>query len=379
MAMRVLVSSLSCQGVLLGRLLGTPRAKGPRLLLRRLDAKAAAPQRLPWLGGAVAAAAALGAGTQVAACGASTPGPLGTEAGGPRSIVLRVEGMSCNGCRSGVERALAAVDGVETASVELESKMARVSGTATAGALIAAVKKVGKRAELLEATLERFVEMTESELKTYLSETGQRGLVLDIDETLSATNMAWFQRLEEQFGNPEGIPLHELAKKYHLAQNVPFWQGEAALAWMQRQRDSPEAQDNLPLVLGAVEGVLALLQAVPVVGYCTVRPSAVNANTIAWLRETGFPARPVVAKPPDVPFADGNKWKAAALHKLWPEVTGIVDDNPKVPVFAGASYPGVILLFSHSECGPGYEHAVPCPTWTAVVETATRAGLVLSR
>jgi len=212
--------------------------------------------------------------------------------------------------------------------------------------------------------------MTVEELKASLTASGRRGVLLDIDETLSATNVAWFQRLEELFGNPEGAPIEALVEKYKLAQYVPFWQGEDALAWMQRQRDSPEAQDGLPLIPGAVDGVSALGRATPIVGYCTVRPESVNPNTIAWLRESGFPELPVVAKPVDVPFADGNKWKASALHHLWPEVTGIVDDNPKVAMFAGKDYPGKLFLFGHADCKPEYDHAIPCSTWEEVVAAA---------
>ena len=65
---------------------------------------------------------------------------------GPEPVTLQVEGMTCNGCRGKVERALAQVEGVESASVDLESKLARITGTATVAALIAAVVEAGKEA-----------------------------------------------------------------------------------------------------------------------------------------------------------------------------------------------------------------------------------------
>ena len=110
-------------------------------------------------------------------------------------------------------------------------------------------------------------------------------MALDIDDTLSFTNLAWFQRLVQLFGNPTGLSTLELVEKYHLAQHVPFWQTAEAKEGMQRQRDSPEAQDNLPLIPGALEGVRALLEEAktPIVAYITVRPSSVNPNTIRWL------------------------------------------------------------------------------------------------
>ena len=72
---------------------------------------------------------------------------------GATVLVLTVEGMTCNGCRGGVEKALQAVDGVESASVDLESKLATVSGTASAASLIAAVKAMGKTAILQEPAM----------------------------------------------------------------------------------------------------------------------------------------------------------------------------------------------------------------------------------
>lgn len=301
------------------------------------------------------------------------------DAQGSWTTVLRVEGMGCQGCVSRVKGALEAVPNAASARVDLESKLAWVIGSASAEELAAAVKSAGKTGTLVgSSAADGFVEMTAANLKESLAASGCSGLVLDIDETLSATNVAWFQRLADLFGNPDGAPVSELINKYHLAQHVPFWQSPEALAWMQSQRDDPRAQDGLPLIPGAVEGTHALKKVVPIVGYCTVRPSSVNQNTIAWLRENGFPGLPVVAKPTEIPFADGNKWKAAVLNELWPQVTGIVDDNPKVAFFAGASYPGKILLFGHRTCPPGVGHAIPCPTWPLVVAVAAAGASVLN-
>mmetsp|Transcript_65462 Transcript_65462/g.77486 ORF Transcript_65462/g.77486 Transcript_65462/m.77486 type:complete len:223 (+) Transcript_65462:38-706(+) len=205
-------------------------------------------------------------------------------------------------------------------------------------------------------------------LKSSLAASGNSGLVIDIDETLSATNVTWFQRCVDLFGNPEGLTVSELISKYHLAQFNPAWQSDEAKAWMHRQRNSPEAQDNLPLIPGAVQGVRNLAKITSVVAYLTVRPESVNNNTIKWLMKNDFPKLPVVAKPDSVPFEEGNQWKARTLHDLWPEVVGIVDDNPKLPTFAGAGYPGDIYLFGRGEVESGYEWAIPCKTWQCVVK-----------
>jgi len=210
---------------------------------------------------------------------------------------------------------------------------------------------------------------TPKQFKSALSSSSSYGLVLDIDETLAATNVAWFERCIELFGNPENLTTDELICKYHLAQNNPAWQSKEAVDWMHAQRTSPNAQDDLPIIPNAVKGVEELCVLTPVVGYLTVRPETVNSNTLRWLKENGFPELPIVAKPVDVPFEEGNRWKAKVLHELWPEVTGIVDDNPKVPMYAGRSYPGDIYLFGKTNTQDGYEFAIPCETWGIVVET----------
>lgn len=43
-------------------------------------------------------------------------------------VTLTVEGMSCAHCKARVEKALAAVPGVESVSVDLDSKKATVNG-----------------------------------------------------------------------------------------------------------------------------------------------------------------------------------------------------------------------------------------------------------
>ena len=66
-----------------------------------------------------------------------------------RSVTLAVDGMKCAGCVGGVERALLAVPGVTSASVNLATEKAVVTGTASAHDLIAAVASKGKTARVL--------------------------------------------------------------------------------------------------------------------------------------------------------------------------------------------------------------------------------------
>ena len=57
-----------------------------------------------------------------------------------------VTGMSCAACSSRVEKAVQAVDGVESVSVSLLTNSMVVEGTADSGAVIAAVEHAGYEA-----------------------------------------------------------------------------------------------------------------------------------------------------------------------------------------------------------------------------------------
>lgn len=58
-------------------------------------------------------------------------------------MTLKIEGMMCKHCQARVEKALKAVPGVETVTVDLEAKTAEVTGSAAPEALKKAVLDAG--------------------------------------------------------------------------------------------------------------------------------------------------------------------------------------------------------------------------------------------
>lgn len=56
---------------------------------------------------------------------------------------LRIEGMTCAHCAQSVRHALTAVEGVESALVNVPEGEAEVQGTADASVLVEAVEKAG--------------------------------------------------------------------------------------------------------------------------------------------------------------------------------------------------------------------------------------------
>lgn len=70
-------------------------------------------------------------------------------------IQLRIEGMSCASCSSRAEKTLQDVIGVRTASVNLATGTADITGTATHQALINAIEQIGFAATVLEKNSEQ--------------------------------------------------------------------------------------------------------------------------------------------------------------------------------------------------------------------------------
>ena len=64
--------------------------------------------------------------------------------------VFKIEGMMCSHCQANVERTIKQIDGVENVEVILGEGIAKVSGTAPAEAIIAAVEAVGYKCRVAD-------------------------------------------------------------------------------------------------------------------------------------------------------------------------------------------------------------------------------------
>lgn len=189
------------------------------------------------------------------------------------------------------------------------------------------------------------------------------GLVLDIDETLSWTVGYWVEQLQERFGNPENLTPREIIAKYRYTQLVPYWQSKEALEWMETARTNNTLQEALPLIEDANRIVQLIDQLVPIVGYLTIRPRSVVGGTRAWLKKHDFPQVDILARPAGLPTSEGNKWKADVLHFVYPQVLGIIDDNPAVVGHLPRDYQGTVYLYDSEEAIEGGIKVIPCKTW----------------
>lgn len=209
--------------------------------------------------------------------------------------------------------------------------------------------------------------MTAEELKKQLVANKQSGLGIDIDQTLSWTLGYWFEELKKRFGNPENLTTKEIIAKYRYSHHVPYWQTPAARAWMEEQRNSNDIQTQLPLIENANHVVQKIMLIAPIVAYITTRPESVISGTTRWLAKHNFPNLPIVARAPDVALRDGNQWKAEILPELYPEINGIIDDDPELVDKLPGDYPGAVYLYDVLDTPARTKlDVVACKTWDNV-------------
>jgi hypothetical protein len=208
-------------------------------------------------------------------------------------------------------------------------------------------------------------------IKRQFEAAGIEGLAVDIDETLSWTVKHWMGQLALRFGNPSGLSVEELIAKYRYTQSVPHWQTAEALSWMEKSIEDDEMQEAMPLIQAADSAIQTIHREImPVVLYPTVRPEVVRRGTLRWLDKHHFPEAELIMRPTSVARTDGNKWKAKVLEILYPQVKGIIDDNPGLPLALSTDYQGVVLLYDNAEVAKTNIRVIPCKSWQDVINNA---------
>lgn len=172
------------------------------------------------------------------------------------------------------------------------------------------------------------------------------GIAVDIDETLSGTAEYWFRQMAKLFGNPEKLSVKKLITKYRYTYNVPYWQTGGALAWLEQQRHSNDLQKILPLIKNSNHYLNKINKILPIAVYLTTRPDTIVRGTKFWLDKHNFPKAPIIAKPLSWK-ENSNLWKAKTLTKLYPQIIGIIDDNPELVDYLSVNYKGTIFLYDN--------------------------------
>ena len=205
-------------------------------------------------------------------------------------------------------------------------------------------------------------------LKRKLKLAGVKGLALDVDDTLSGTLVFVIEKLLKELGSPEKLTALEIKNKYLHSNNIPYWHDEAANKVIEDVILVNEKQKELPLIENANKIVQEINKIIPIVAYITVRPTNVIDGTRFWLKKHGFPEAPIIAKPININRNTGNKWKAKVLEYLYPQVVGIVDDNPGLIDFFSKKYKGVDYLYGGAKTERKDIKVIPCDDWETVIK-----------
>ena len=204
------------------------------------------------------------------------------------------------------------------------------------------------------------------DFKNKLKNRNIKGLVLDVDETLSWTFRYWVERMQIQFGNPENLSIIDIVQKYKYHRNVPYWQTDEAREWAEFAKNDNKTQENLPLITKSNSTVRKINQIIPIIRYLTARPRSVVSGTQKWLDKHSFPKANILARPTDMTTSQGNEWKAKVLEFLYPQILGIVDDNTSVVDNLSPNYKGVIYLYNNETTDNKSLNIIPCKTWPEV-------------
>lgn len=203
-----------------------------------------------------------------------------------------------------------------------------------------------------------------------MKENLQKGLALDIDDTLSVTALTWAEKMIPIFGNPDNLTATEIIALYRYTHLAPFWKTPEVDLWLREQTYNEEAYRELPLIENSHHVIQKIQEHIPLSCYLTLRPEKLKQETTLWLQRHGFPNLPILCRPNDLPWELSHQWKAQQLQELFPTVQGIIDDNPSIIQHLPGDYAGTIFLYDHLE----YDHStnlniIPCKTWDHVYET----------
>lgn len=187
-------------------------------------------------------------------------------------------------------------------------------------------------------------------------------LASDVDDTLGQTNLLWARHHIQVYGSPENLSAEDIIAKYRFVKNVPYWQIDDAFEWVEAHIYSNEAKLEIPVI----EGSLGVMNSIPLACYLTTRPETTVEGTGRWLKKNGFPDREIIASD------KGMRWKAQKLEEMFPEVSGIIDDNVELLDYLQPTYEGTIFLYSHSEKVNSSLDVILCPTWVVIEQEVQR-------
>lgn len=186
-------------------------------------------------------------------------------------------------------------------------------------------------------------------------------LAVDLDETVAATVNYMLEQIFAMFGNEEWLSVDDNVKKYQYAQNIPHTRIEDIKAWINVMKFDNDFHIRLPLLWNCNEILAQINEIIPIKAYITARPEAVRQWTQTWLDKHWFPQAELIMKPDVLAYSENDQnRKANTLKKLYPEISGIIDDHQWLVSQLAPDYQWTFYLFWHKTVENTPINVIPC-------------------
>lgn len=212
-------------------------------------------------------------------------------------------------------------------------------------------------------------------LRSKLQDSGVRGLAMDIDDSISGTNLHWASLVLDRYGHPEYDNPYEIIKAYRYVRNVPEWQVPEVVKFVENLIQSADIASSLPPVHRAKEFVSRIVNVRPLVCYLTGRPDRMKEVSHAWIWRHDFPGSDIVFQPDQdtlrhMGFRNGNEWRARLVEFLYPVVEGLIDDNVELLSYMDG-YKGRFFVLGSSGQSEN-PNVIFCPDLSAAAEAVEK-------
>lgn len=191
----------------------------------------------------------------------------------------------------------------------------------------------------------------------------KKAVTVDVDDTLVGTIFLIIKSaLAAGYPNPARLSAEEMYAKYRHGR-IPGW-SDGCYTKIMLENEFDRDVEALPRAKETLEAILEY--GIEIACYLTARAEQIRPRTVEMLARLGFPERPVIMRPKNMPYEATHAWKAEILKSMQPEVVAHIDDHPDVASLTRAGFQGKLYVFGleHSSC----EVVIGCPTWEHVWE-----------